>query len=261
MFRKLTEALELEKKQTLGLALSGGAARGLAHIGVLEVLDEHGIKPARISGASAGSLVGSLYAAGTKPADILKIFEETSLAKIYRIGLPTFGLTSLDKLKDVIQEHLPETFEELHIPLHVSVANLTTGQYELIDNGPLVETIIASSSVPILFQPIKRGDELLVDGGLMNNLPVEPLEGKESLIIGVDVIAVESPVQIDNVIEIALRSLDLALSEQMVPRKQRCDIVIEPKVGSYGWFDTGKAREIVEAGRQAAAEKLAHILG
>lgn len=262
-FDQILKALHLDNqpnKRSVGLALSGGAARGLAHIGVLEVLEEHGIRPSCICGASAGSLVGSLYAAGNSPAEILSIFENTSLAKIYRLGIPTLGLTSLDKLKNVMAEHLPETFEELSIPLHVSVANLNSGKAELISQGPLVDTIIASSSVPILFSPIKRGDELLVDGGLLNNLPVAPLLDKDHLIIGVDVIAVQPVDDIGNVIEIALRSLDLALQAQMIPNKERCDVVIEPAVGEYGWFDAGKAREIVAAGRAATQAKLSEIL-
>ncbi|MEL7021584.1 MAG: patatin-like phospholipase family protein, partial [Bacteroidota bacterium] len=154
-------------KYKIGLALSGGGARGIAHIGVLQALTEHGIQVDALSGTSAGSIVAALYAAGKTPEEILQFAaDNTNLFKMYQFNIPKIGFTSLDYLKNKLAEILDEdSFEHLQLPCHIAITNLQMGVVEIVSTGKLFDVVAASSSIPILFKPIKINDDLYVDGG------------------------------------------------------------------------------------------------
>ena len=223
----------MEKKYRLGIALSGGGARGIAHIGVLQALEEHGIYPEVIAGTSAGAIVGALYAAGNSPAQILDFVKKTSILKTIRLfSLPTRGLTDLSALAEVLKEYIPDDdFSALSKPLYIATSNLSKGRLEIIHEGPLFEVITASSSIPLVFKPVKRNDDLYVDGGLMRNLPVEPLREQCDFVIGVNVMPMQEVAnrRMQSMIGIANRTFEMSVKTNTIPSSALCDWVIEPE--------------------------------
>lgn len=156
-----------------GLVLSGGGARGFAHIGVLKVLEREGFRPDLVAGTSMGAIIGALYAAGHSP-DTIHEFSR-SLRWIDLIDPNTFGpgLLKGDKLGKALAEVLPETFEELGLPLAVTTTDIESGQQVILREGDLVTAVRASSCFPGAFEPIEHQGRMLFDGGVVNNLPVE----------------------------------------------------------------------------------------
>lgn len=244
----------------LGISLSGGGARGIAHIGVLQALEAHDIYPQHLSGTSAGALVGVLYAAGYSPPDILTIFKESSLAKLFKVGLPTRGLSDNSYLVEVLKEHLDEdSFEALPRRLHVSVTNLTTGQYEIRSEGRLFQVVAASAAIPILFQGWEIEAELYVDGGVLNNLPTEPLVGRCYPIVGVNVTPIQRKTDLDGMLEVGYRTFDLVMWGNVAPRLKQCDVVLEPSAHQYAIFDIKSADKIYQRGYEAAMQQMPEI--
>ena len=144
-----------EKIYKTGLVLSGGGARGFAHIGVLQALNEAGIFPDVISGTSAGALVGVLYADGYSPLDILKMMNSTSRLHYIRPTVPREGLLQISGIERILKENLrAKKFEDLRIPLFVTATDLNNGKIRYFSSGELLNPVIASASIPVLFKPV-----------------------------------------------------------------------------------------------------------
>ena len=248
----------------LGIALAGGGARGIAHIGVLKALEENGIFPDCISGTSAGSIVGALYAAGKSPDEILDfVVENSNVLKVVRLGLPTVGLTKLTKLKEALAEIIPEdTFETLKKPLHLAICNLTAGKLEIRNTGELHNVVVASCSIPIVFQAVRMNGSTYVDGGLMLNLPAEPLYACCDKIIGVNVmpnVAVRNN-EVDNLMEIGMRCFEMTIAANTEMQLALCNQIIEPKkLFNYHPFAFNKYREIYEIGYEEVMKNMVEI--
>ena len=160
----------------IGLVLSGGGIRGIAHLGVLQALSEAGIKFNKISGTSAGSIVGALFAQGIEPAEILKVFMQTRLYNYIRPAFNAKGLMSLDKIRTLLLEYIPHnSFEGLKTPLIITATNYNECKVRYFSSGELINPILASSAIPVFFKPIKIDGKIYIDGGILNNFPVEPL--------------------------------------------------------------------------------------
>lgn len=252
------------EKIRIGIAFSGGGARGIAHIGVLQALEEHGFAPQVLSGASAGSIVGALYASGQTPQQILEFVKGASVLKIVKVGLPYSGLTKLTYLRDRLAAFIPEdSFEALPKKLYVAVTNLNTGQLEILDSGPLFQAVMASSALPLVFQPVEIDGQLYVDGGLLENMPIRPLVYADvDLIIGVNVMPlVDAPNKsVQSVFGIATRCFDLSIQANTRPNVELCDLYIEPVgVRRYHIFQFNKYREFYEIGYQSAMEQMPEL--
>lgn len=247
-------------KANLGIALSGGGVRGVAHIGVLKALEEHDIHPEIVSGTSAGAMVGTLYAYGMSPAAILDVFKSSSLRKLFRVSMPTIGLTDNSYIREMLQELIPEDdFSALKKPMYVSVTNMSTGQNEIISEGPLYDIVTASASIPVLFKSKKIGPHIYVDGGVLNNLPVEPLIDQCQRIIGVNVTPVDGEDHLGNLLEIGMRTFELALWANVEYRLRQCDVRIEPPADRYSLFDLEKAQEIHDIGYETALKHIDEV--
>lgn len=155
----------------VGLVLSGGGARGFAHIGVLKALERHGARFDVVAGTSMGAILGALYAAGLRAADMEEVVSSTGWTDVVDFSLKT-GLIKGDRFKKYLAEHLPATFEELELPLAVTTTDVETGESVLHTEGDLVTAVRASSSFPGAFEPIQYLGRTLADGGIVNNLPV-----------------------------------------------------------------------------------------
>ncbi len=155
----------------VGLVLSGGGARGFAHIGVLKVLERHGARFDVVAGTSMGAILGALYSAGMRATDLEALVGSTGWLDVVDFSMKT-GLMKGDRFKRFLAEHLPPTFEDLELPFAVTTTDVETGEAVMIAEGDLVTSVRASSSFPGAFEPIKYLGRTLADGGIVNNLPV-----------------------------------------------------------------------------------------
>ncbi|AGA79582.1 patatin-like phospholipase family protein [Echinicola vietnamensis] len=240
--------------QNIGLALSGGGVRGIAHLGVLKALEEIGIRPSRVSGTSAGAIVGALYCQGLKPDAILDIIISTNYFKFLRPAISWTGILKMDTLEQLFEVHLPEnTFESLEIPLTITATEISRGKVVYFSQGELIKPLMASCCIPGIFDPIKIGDKFYIDGGALNNLPVEPLEGHCEDIIGVNCNHLHEEDNISNMKRLIERTVIMSMNYNVYTRKNKCDFFIEPQgLARYGVFDIKKAADIFAAGYESA---------
>jgi NTE family protein len=253
---------------TVAVALGGGGARGLAHIHVIEVLDELGIRPVLITGVSIGAIMGAAMAAGMtgreirehtlaslgRPGQIMNRLWSLRPARFSEVVAGGFrlGQFNLERvLKAFLPDQLPATFEELGIPLKVIAADYY-GQCECVcDSGALLPAIAASAALPAVFRPVLIGGRVMIDGGLWNPVPFDHLAGKADITIGVDVIGhppagtADLPTGIDSLYgatQLTMRSIVTLKLEKSAP-----DIFLQPEVGRFRVLDFVKAEEVLAA--------------
>lgn len=241
-----------------GLVLSGGGARGFAHLGVLQALNEAGIYPDIISGTSAGAIAGVLYCDGHAPEEILKFMNSGSMLNYMRPTLPRDGLLQISGIIKILETHLhAKTFEELKIPIYVTATNLNNGKAEYFSKGELLNAVIASASIPVLFKPLIIGNIHYVDGGVLDNFPIKPIENKCRIKIGSFVNPVGDEESINGLIKIALRTFMLSMSKEITEKSRKFDIFIAPpELRNYGILDPEKAEELYKIGYKTTREKL-----
>lgn len=239
--------------KTVGLALGGGGTRGFAHVGVIQALEEAGVRVHAISGTSAGSIVGSLLASGYNAAQILKIMKESKFIDLIKVSLPMDGFLSLDHLKKQLNHYIPATFDELELPLFVTVTNLLSGDVEYLSSGNVASAVQASSSIPILFSPVTINNKIYVDGGLSNNVPIKPLIDLVDCIVGVDIMPIETIDKIKGMQEIATRTFQLGIHAYTQEEKKACAHLLEfEQLTDYHILDAAKADEIYNIGYSLA---------
>ena len=238
------------KKYKTGLVLSGGGTRGFAHLGVIAALFDKGIKPDVISGTSAGAIAGAFIAAGKSPHQILETFKKGSFFNFTKLQIPRDGLMKLDGLKEIIQKEIQvKNIEELDIPFYLAISNLNTGTIEYRNTGLLGETVLASSSIPILFAPVKLDGHLFVDGGLLDNIPVEPIKHECEQIIVSNISPINPIEKIKNLIEIATRTFYMSVNANMKEVRKYATIYIEPEgIDTYEILSRTHADELYELG-------------
>ncbi|WP_276372067.1 patatin-like phospholipase family protein [Chryseolinea sp. H1M3-3] len=234
----------------IGLALSGGGARGISHLGVLKALDEFGVKIDCIAGTSTGALVGALYAYGLSPEKILDAIIGTRFFASLRPAWTLTGLVSMNGLKDLILKFIPENnFASLKIPVTVVATNLNQGKAEYFTTGDLIPAVLASSCVPVLFNPIQFNGGVYVDGGIVDNLPTQCLRNQCELLIGSHCNFISNQFDVKNFRSVVERSLLIAISGNTINSKNICDILIEPtELGNISAFDVRSARNLFNVG-------------
>jgi NTE family protein len=228
----------------VGIVLAGGGIRGIAHLGVLKAFTNAGITFSHVTGTSAGSIAGALYAAGIDPEEALSIFLKTKLLRFLR---PTFGLglINFENTSALLKPYLPQNIEDLKIPLTIAATNFSEGKLVYFNKGPLIRAIQASSCIPGIFKPIIIDEKMYVDGGLLNNFPVEPLLKDCDFIIGSSCNHLNPVDKITNITALLTRAALMSINKDMEEKTSLCDILIEPKgMGSINIFDTAKAETI-----------------
>ena len=265
------------RKTKIGLALGSGAARGLAHIGVLEVLEKEGIPIDMIAGASAGAAVGALYAQGKDAGQIKKLALDIGwkkLAPLIDLSLPKTGFIRGKKIEDLLRLFIGGDikFSDLEIPLACVTTDIDTGEEVIIDHGSVSEAVRASISIPAIFTLVKRGKRYLVDGGLANPVPVSVVKQMGAdFIIAVNVIpdvtarahrvnkerAEES--REPNIFHIIMQSLYIGTYSLARSSLEGADIVIEPQVAHIGAGDLLRAQELILQGELAAQDCIPEI--
>ncbi len=242
------------KKYKWGVALGGGGARGFAHLGVLKALYEKGIKPDVISGVSAGAIVGGFIVSGKTPDETFEIIRKYKFNDLTKLRIPRGGLLTLDKLKSTIELELSsERVEDLDIPLIISVSNILTGKIEYKKTGDLASLIQASASIPVLFRPVEIDGQLYADGGLLDNLPYDPLLSLCKKVVGVSISPVQELTELDGLVSIAARTFQLSVNTKTKEAKKACDIFIEPpELSKFDLLDTSNAEAIFNVGYEYA---------
>ena len=248
-------------KYRTGLVLSGGGTRGFAHLGVLQALNEAGIYPDVISGTSAGALVGVLYADGHSPSDILEMMNTNSRLDFMRPVLPREGLLQIGGIAKILKANLhAATFEELRIPLFVAATDMNNGRAHYFSKGELLNPVIASSSIPVLFQPVIINNICYLDGGVLDNMPVSPIEKQCKFLIGSYVNPVSYVDKLSGLINIAERAFMLRMSEEINEKSHKFHLLIAPtELINYSILDPEKAKELFSLGYNATIEKLEKI--
>lgn len=233
-----------------GIALSGGGARGLAHIGVLEALEKYGIKPRVISGTSMGAIVGVFYAAGYSPKELLTIMLERKFHKMVNWHMPFSGLIDMGKVREVMKDLIgKDDFSSLKMPFYCAVTNLNSGLEEIKSKGKLFQWVVASASIPVIFEPRLIDGQTYVDGGLLNNLPAEAIRNECQVLIGVHVNHNGPEEEIKGMKTVAERAFRLGISQNVEKSKKLCDFLIEPpEARNYSTFNFNKAEEIYQVG-------------
>lgn len=234
----------------IGIALSGGGVRGFAHLGVLKALEEKGIKADILAGVSAGAIIGSFIATGKNPAEIMDLINKSDFFDFAKLALPDRGIFTLDNMTKNLKELLgAKSFEELKLPFFVGAANIEKAKMEYFSQGELIKIIQASSSIPVLFSPVEIEGELYVDGGLFENLPVNPLVNKCDKIIAVNLMPVNLNEELKTITDIAVRTFQLKTTLNSAKLKSKADIYIQPTaVENYNILNTKYSSELYQLG-------------
>ena len=242
------------ENKRVGLALSGGGARGFAHVGVLMAMEELGIAPCAIAGVSAGSIVAVLYASGMKAADIAKAFGEMSMGDLTEIAMPKNGFLKLTKLKEFLKKRIAATrIEELPMRAIVCATDFDNCRPVAFEEGPIGDCVTASCSIPIVFQPVKINGVTYVDGGVMRNLPAWSVRDKCDVLVGVNVSPMPGTKYRNSLIEIASRSYDIMSRSNAREDIAMCDITIQTRgIGELNVFDIKPKNKIMKSGYDEA---------
>lgn len=280
-----------EAPPKVGLVLSGGGAKGLAHIGALKVIEEAGIKVDYIGGTSMGAIVGALYASGYSAQELDSIFRNTDFTDLIQDNVPRGAKTFYEKedseryalalpftdfkvsfpqaisggqnIYNMLVQllfHVKDVhdFKKLPIPFLCVATNVETGEEVLLDQGYLPEAIVASGTFPSLFEPSEIDGAILIDGGVVNNYPIYQVKAMGAdIIIGVDVQHdLSTRESLSSATEILLQINNYRTVNDMKKKSMETDIYIRPDIDEFSVIDFEKGKEIVESGEEAAKTKI-----
>ena len=248
-------------KYKIGIALSGGGIKGLCHAGALKALEEYGIKPDIISGVSAGAIVGALYCDGYSSDEINAIFANVTFSQFAKIQFPRNGFFQIDEFKKFLGEKLrAKKFEDLNIPLRIVATDFDNGKTTVFEKGNLLDPIIASCSLPILFKPVKINGIHYVDGGVLKNFPVGTIYQDCQFVIGINASPFIPKEYNGNLRGTVARTYFFMSKANILQDKVLCDVLIEPEnMASYETFDVEKSNEIFQLGYESAKEILSDL--
>lgn len=245
----------------IGLALGGGAARGFAHIGVIQVLEENGLRPDLVVGTSAGSLVAALYASGKTPAELARLAEAMDESAITDWAFPGRGLIRGEALARFVREHTGgRAIEQMKLPLGIVATDLDSGQPILFQRGDPGVAVRASSAVPAVFQPVRIGTREYVDGGLVAPVPVRfARQMGAELVIAVDISAVPDGNPTGDVMRMLLQTFAIMGRSINQYELREADVVLRPRLAGVSSADFTARRRSILAGREAASSLLAEL--
>ena len=248
------------RKGKLGLVLSGGGVRGVAHIGVIKALLENGIEPQAVSGSSAGAVVGALYCQGYSPDQMLEFFKLTPLFHINKFAFSKPGFIDTDKFNANFRKYFPHNdFNSLKKKLFVTTVDLCNGIIKVFDTGKLIKPLLASSAFPGLFSPVKINEVLYADGGILDNFPTAPLLDSCETLIGVYASPLKkiSPDGLKYSINVLERAIRINYSKRSRAKFRHCGLLINPsRLVDYGLLDMGKIEEIYQIGYESAIDAI-----
>lgn len=244
---------------TFGLALSGGTARSIAHIGVLRVLEKEGLRPDLVTATSGGSLIASMWAAGLDNQTLTRLATSMNWRKLARVRVPRLGLLSNQGIEDLIIDTIGDLqFSDLKTPLHVVATDLLTGEKKVFSSGRVAPAVRASCSIPQIFSPVEIDGGLYADGGFVEYMPVETARELGCRVVaGVNLSRYadfsERP---GNLIDMIQRMVGIIARQNGRVSALSADCVIEPRLQGFGSFDLGRADDLIAAGQAATRDVL-----
>ena len=242
----------------IGLALGGGAVLGAAHIGVIRALEEMNVEISYVTGTSIGAFVGALYAFGYTSKDIEEIALKLSWMDISGLALFESGLLSNAKLGDLLGESLGEKkIEDADIPLAVLATDITNGDKVVLDKGPVAKAVMASTCIPGVFGPVKFDDKLLVDGGIVENIPIDTVRNMGAdYVIAVDLNAIKTYHKPDSILDVIINSFHFTLKAAAKFQTENADLLITPDLSKFNMVSTDQIKDLIEQGYKDAKEQL-----
>lgn len=241
----------------IGITLSGGGFRGMAHLGILQYLKELEVELHAVSGTSAGALIGAFVAAGFSPLEIKDIAKNEKFFSYNDLSIGNGGLFSADVFERIIKKYIPhDSFEGLKMPLFVAVTDLTHAELLIFNQGSLSFAVKSSCCFPLVFHPVVyKGNRYLCDGGLMNNFPVDQIAATCNKCIGININPIDKLEGKLGYKEIVQRIIRIGTSTIKDDSRSKCDIFLQPEdINKYTTFDTGKSEEIYQVGYEYAKQ-------
>ncbi|MCC8154624.1 MAG: patatin-like phospholipase family protein [Tannerellaceae bacterium] len=244
------------------MALSGGGAKGFAHIGVFKLLEECELKPGIIAGTSVGALMGALFADGYSAEEIKDLFSGREFSEFAHLQIPKSGLFDSIRFRSFLKRHIrTKNIEDLSIPLVIIATDLDNGLSCEFREGPIVEAVTASCSIPIIFSPVVINGIHYVDGGLFRNFPVSNIRGECERIIGVNVSPLIPQKYKQTIFHIAERSYHYMFRANTLEDRLLCDVLIEAEeFGYYKTFDLENVDLIAGVGYEAASKAFEAVI-
>ena len=246
------------KKYPLGIAFSGGGAKAAAHCGALQALKEYGIKPDVVSGTSAGALVATLFASGFSPKQMIEMFQGMNFFKdIVTPGVPKGGLFESRPLVELIRKNLPYSrLEELPVPTFLVASDLEHGVPKVFTKGEIAPRVVASCSIPVIFQPMCINGVHYVDGGAFQNLPVSAIRQKCEKVIALSLNHLEEDKYKDNLVSVAYRSFLMMMVSNVAADTAQADLFVE--LDTYGCtaYDMSRIEELFFRGYDSTVKVL-----
>lgn len=246
------------KLKKVGLALGGGGILGAAHIGALKAIEERGIEISYISGTSIGALVGALYAFGKSWEQIYEIASHMTWLDITSISLSKYGLLTNENLAKLIVEEIGnKKLEDSPIPLQMVATNASNGDKVILSKGSVADAVMASTCIPGLFKPVEIDSELLIDGGIVENVPIKTVAkmGAE-FVIAVDLNTERSYAKPMNILDVMLNSFNFIMEQSSKFQTERADLLIKPNLSSFNKSDAKQVPSLMSTGYEKAIETL-----
>ena len=248
------------KPPKLGLALSGGATHGAAHIGILQILEREGIRPDFVAGTSAGALVGAAYCAGVPLKEMEKLFLNTSWSALVKIRLSRpLALFDTQPMENYLTQMIGDLeFKDLEIPFAAVCCDIVSGERIVIDQGRVAPAIRASAAIPGILSPVEIDGRLLVDGGMVDNLPIKQVHSMGAkFIIGCDVaVRGRKGKRPENPLETVLAMISIMQARSVSLNREWCDVYIKPDISQYPPWKFADSARMIEEGRKAAEASL-----
>lgn len=246
------------KPYKLGLALSGGGARGFAHVGALQALTEMGIRPDIVAGVSAGSIATALFAGGNSPAEILHKFADVKFADFCQVGIPGDGFFAMDGFRKFLKKNIPyANIEDLPVPVMICATDFDHGTPVAFTKGDIAECVCASCAIPIVFKPVRIDGVTYVDGGVLHNSPAWALRDKCKYLIGVNCSPVPKRGKPSSIMDVAQRTYDLMAKSNALPDMELCDLQITINdIAKYKVFNLKEIKRVYQAGYKATIDAL-----
>lgn len=252
-----------KKEPKIALVLSGGSAKGFAHVGVIRVLEQEKIPIHMIIGTSVGSLIGGLYAANPDSFQLEYIAFKVERNDILdMLAIPRLGLGQGSRLEEFVEKHVKvKRIEDTKIPFYPIATDLNTGETVILEKGPLSKAIRASASIPGIFTPVTFGNRMLVDGGVSNNIACDVAKNTKGadIVIAVNLLKNIKNFDIKSVMDVIGQSINIMMHETNKPKLAYADVVIEPDTYGIALFDFTKKKELMEAGIKATKEAIPKI--
>lgn len=250
---------KIKRPYKLGVAFSGGGARGFAHLGAIRALHDFGLVPDIVAGVSAGSVVAALYAAGVSEDKILELFRSSKFSSFAEVVVPRDGMFRLTRFMNAIESLLPcRNIEELPIPTVICATNIDNGTKHAFTSGRIAERVVASCSIPIVFEPVEIDGVHYVDGGVLHNLPAWALRHQCERLIGLNCSPREPmDTPATSIVDVAKRTFSIMAKNNVYTDLELCDLAVDlTEVADHQVFDLSSLELLVEAGYLATLRTL-----